>query len=253
MNFNCCLLSLQESDIDVQNNDPEPSKVMRSLLNHPKLNQVQCYSIVKHSAAHSFKSWESQPAWLPHQVPSHLEPHYSVSVWPSALCYGQKPGGHTWCLPFPQNHTPNISTTPCFTSPIPTTPCQTAVMSHLLTQQSPERSPTSLLPASSLFPTEQGREPLRWSFRSQDCLVWNPSVTSLHEQKEIKSQITVFRALPQITLHPVSPALSGWELCPPRVSAFVVLLAQDALPTTRILLRCHLCRSHLVRDTPLDV
>lgn len=41
-------------------------------------------------------------------------------------------------------------------------------------------------------------------------------------------------------------------LCPLRVSAFAVLLAQDALPMNRILLRCHLCRSHLVRDTPLE-
>lgn len=62
-------------------------------------------------------------------------------------------------------------------------------------------------------------------------------------------------------LYSVSPDLSGLdigplytELCPPplRVSAFAVPLAQDALPTTRILLRCHLCRSHLVRDTPLE-
>lgn len=208
---------------DVQNNDPEHCKVTRSPLNHPKLNQAQCSSIVKHSAAHFFESRESQPAWLPHQVPRHLEPRYSVNAWPSAHCYGRKPGGCTWCLPFPQNHAPNILTTPCFTSPIPTTLGQTAVISHLPTQQSLGWSPTSLLPASSLFPTEQGRKPLRWSFRSQDCLVWNPSVASLHKKKEIKSQITVFRALPQITLHPVSPAPTGLdigplyaELCPPQ-------------------------------------
>lgn len=51
------------------------------------------------------------------------------------------------------------------------------------------------------------------------------------------------------------PLAQPWGLCTQscvsfRVSAFTVPLAQGTLPTTRTLLKCHLCRTHLVGTRP---